>query len=305
MTATATIDIPAPGLSSQQPSSLSDIGSRTHPKTLVLFDVDGTLAVPAQKAPDEILQMFQELSKHYAVGIVGAGDFEKQQIQLGGEGLRQRLDFVFSENGVHSFRGDRLLHCKSLGEHVGQDNWESFQTTLQSMLDECKDEATLLFQKATDNPKATLEGRGTFLEIRQCTVNICVIGRTPAMTKQERGAFDTADKVAGLRPRFLKDMQTKFGTSTPYNLVFSIGGQIGIDCAPHGWDKTFCLQFVDPNEFDTVHFFGDKTQEGGGDHELFVHPRTIGHTVKDASDTIKQVTAKLLSPDALQSVCQD
>lgn len=25
-----------------------------------------------------------------------------------------------------------------------------------------------------------------------------------------------------------------------------------------GWDKTYCLRFVD-NEFDDIHFFGDKT----------------------------------------------
>lgn len=29
---------------------------------------------------------------------------------------------------------------------------------------------------------------------------------------------------------------------------------------PQGWDKTYCLQFVE-KDFDTVHFFGDKTYE--------------------------------------------
>ena len=27
-----------------------------------------------------------------------------------------------------------------------------------------------------------------------------------------------------------------------------------------GWDKTYCLQFVE-NDFDSIHFFGDKTYE--------------------------------------------
>jgi hypothetical protein len=30
-----------------------------------------------------------------------------------------------------------------------------------------------------------------------------------------------------------------------------------------GWDKTYCLQFVD-KEFDDIHFFGDKTFQVGG-----------------------------------------
>ncbi len=46
------------------------------------------------------------------------------------------------------------------------------------------------------------------------------------------------------------------------NLTFSIGGQISFDVFPSGWDKTYCLQFIDRSLFDEVHFFGDKTFEG-------------------------------------------
>ena len=42
-------------------------------------------------------------------------------------------------------------------------------------------------------------------------------------------------------------------------------------------------------EFDTIHFFGDKTAPGGGDHELYEHPRTVGHTVTSPEDTIAQL----------------
>ena len=87
----------------------------------------------------------------------------------------------------------------------------------------------------------------------------------------------------------------RFGPSTPYALTFSIGGQIGIDCAPCGWDKTFCLNFLPAEEYPTVHFFGDKTAEGGGDYELFEHPRTIGHTVTSAEHTLEVVTHEFLS----------
>ena len=43
-------------------------------------------------------------------------------------------------------------------------------------------------------------------------------------------------------------------------LTFSIGGQISFDVFPQGWDKTYCLQYVE-NDFDEIHFFGDKTFE--------------------------------------------
>lgn len=41
------------------------------------------------------------------------------------------------------------------------------------------------------------------------------------------------------------------------NLTYSIGGQISFDVFPKGWDKTYCLQFVEG--FDEIHFLGDKT----------------------------------------------
>lgn len=40
-------------------------------------------------------------------------------------------------------------------------------------------------------------------------------------------------------------------------LTFSIGGQISFDVFPKGWDKTYCLRFVEG--YDEIHFFGDKT----------------------------------------------
>ena len=48
---------------------------------------------------------------------------------------------------------------------------------------------------------ATLDTRGTFLERRQCTINICIIGRTPGLTREQRAVFDAADRAAGLRVR--------------------------------------------------------------------------------------------------------
>ena len=75
-----------------------------------------------------------------------------------------------------------------------------------------------------------------------------------------------------------------------YGLTYSIGGQISFDVFPAGWDKTFCLKHVEkegPNYFQTIHFFGDKTHEGGNDWEIFTDNRTVGHSVANPEETMK------------------
>ena len=76
------------------------------------------------------------------------------------------------------------------------------------------------------------------------------------------------------------------------NLTYSIGGQISFDVFPQGWDKTFCLQYLAESDFDEIHFFGDKTFEGGNDFEIFSHPRTKGHSIDDANPmtTLKKLS---------------
>jgi phosphomannomutase len=41
-----------------------------------------------------------------------------------------------------------------------------------------------------------------------------------------------------------------------------------------------------------IHFFGDKTFEGGNDFEIYSHPRTVGHAIEDANPltTLKKLS---------------
>lgn len=78
---------------------------------------------------------------------------------------------------------------------------------------------------------------------------------------------------------------------------YSIGGQISFDVFPKGWDKTYCLRHVEAENpeagglpdgvhYTTIHFFGDKTFEGGNDWEIYNDPRVTGHSVKGPEDTM-------------------
>ena len=63
-------------------------------------------------------------------------------------------------------------------------------------------------------------------------------------------------QVHKIREAFVEDLRQRFAS---YGLQFSIGGQISFDVFPIGWDKTYCLNFVDLETIKTLHFFGDKT----------------------------------------------
>jgi phosphomannomutase len=45
-------------------------------------------------------------------------------------------------------------------------------------------------------------------------------------------------------------------------------------------------------DYTTIHFFGDKTHEGGNDYEIYTDDRTIGHSVKNPEDTMQQLRAE-------------
>ena len=74
-----------------------------------------------------------------------------------------------------------------------------------------------------------------------------------------------------------------------YGLCYSIGGQISFDVFPAGWDKTFSLNHVKKDDWKEIHFFGDKTFEGGNDFEIFTHDEVQGHSVTKPEDTMAQL----------------
>lgn len=113
-------------------------------------------------------------------------------------------------------------------------------------------------------------------------INVSPIGRN--CSQEERDEFERYDHIHNVRKTFVEKLKQEFAE---YELTYSIGGQISFDVFPRGWDKTFCLRFLDPKDYDEIHFFGDKTHEGGNDFEIFTDARTIGHSVKSPEDTLR------------------
>ena len=85
------------------------------------------------------------------------------------------------------------------------------------------------------------------------------------------------------REELIKNFSEKMG------LTVSIGGQISFDVFPNGWDKRYCLRFVE-KEYDNIIFFGDKGYFGGNDYEIInIDKITRGVRVKNPEETIEFV----------------
>eukprot|EP00884_Botryococcus_braunii_P004433 jgi/Botrbrau1/13991/Bobra.150_1s0003.1 len=249
-----------------------------HNRTIALFDVDGTLTVPRKTADKETLDFLQLLRQYVKVGIVGGSDYHKICEQLG-SGAENQFDYFFSENGLVAYKEGQIVAVQSLKKFLGN---EQLKELINFILHYIAD---------LDIPIK----RGTFVEFRNGMLNVSPIGRN--CSQEERDEFEQFDLKTGIRKTMVQILKEKFAH---LGLTYSIGGQISFDVFPKGWDKTYCLQFVE-KDFDSIHFFGDKTFEGGNDFEIFSSPKTVGHTVQSPKDTIAQCTELFIKNPPLPS----
>jgi phosphomannomutase len=232
-------------------------------RIIALFDVDQTLT-PARKTIEKAMieTLDKCIARGIAIGIVSGSDLNKIKEQVG-EDIVQRADYTFSENGLYALKKGQFFSQKSIKDYMGEDR-------LKKLINYC-----LHYIADLDIPIK----RGTFIEYRTGMINISPIGRN--CSREERDEFEQYDHKTNVRKTFVEKLRIEFGD----DLTFSIGGQISFDVFPKGWDKSYCIQFVE-KDFDELHFFGDKCQPGGNDHEIFADSRTIGHEVRTPDDTI-------------------
>ena len=239
-------------------------------KTLLLFDIDGTLTAARREIKENMIECLKKASSYEDIDIatVGGSDLPKAKEQL--RSAIDLLKFVFTENGLVYLDEKKELHkVNKLQSHLGYDKLKEF-------VNFC-----LKYIADLDIPVKT----GTFIELRTGMMNVSPIGRN--CSQEERDSCVVYHKEPHVLEKFrdtlVKNFAEKFG------LEMSIGGQISFDVYPIGWDKRYCLQFVE-KLYDNIIFFGDKGYLGGNDYEIITNEKiTKGIRVKNPEDTIEFV----------------
>lgn len=237
-------------------------------KTLLLFDIDGTLTEARKFMKQNMLDCLKKASTYDDIDLatVGGSDLAKAKEQL--QSAIDLLKFVFTENGLVYLDEKKELHrVDKIANFLGPEKLKEF-------VNFC-----LRYIADLDIPVKT----GTFVELRTGLTNVSPIGRN--CSQEERDAFVVYNKEHHILEKFRETLIKNFGEK--FGLEISIGGQISFDVFPKGWDKRYCLRFVE-KLYDNIIFFGDKGYYGGNDYEIMTNGNiTRGIRVKNPEETIE------------------
>lgn len=114
-------------ISNMTTSTPIPFSQRPRPRTLCLFDVDGTLSLARQAATPQMLLLLERLRKECAIAFVGGSDLSKIREQLQPKGAEDPIhlfDYGFAENGLTAFRFGQQLSSESFVKSLGEQRYK-------------------------------------------------------------------------------------------------------------------------------------------------------------------------------------
>jgi phosphomannomutase len=235
-------------------------------RSIIIFDIDGTLTLPATPIEPCMLNLLETLSQNYDIALATSSQLSKIQTQMSPNILNlNHIQYIFSQNGTVAYQNGKLISELSIKQRYTE---EQLQKLLNFSLRYIAD-LKLPFK------------RGGFIDFRTSMIVISVIGQNCSL--EERQQFIEFEKIHQARKKFIKTLKEEF---KDYDLDFTIGGQISFELFPKGWDKTYCLNHI-KNKYETIWFFGDRTDEGGNDHHIYHSPLTKSYKVSSPDETLQ------------------
>ena len=175
-------------------------------KTLLLFDIDGTLTAARQNMKQNMYDCLKKASTYEDIDLatVGGSDLPKAKEQL--QSAIDLLKFVFTENGLVYLDEKKELHkVDKVTNFLGFEKYKEFVNFCMKYIAEL------------DIPVKT----GTFIELRTGLVNVSPIGRN--CTQEERDAFVVYNKEHKIIKWFWEIVYTLDQKQLSNLLMFSTG----------------------------------------------------------------------------------
>ena len=235
---------------------------------LLLFDVDGTLAKSTLQITNEMETMLKSIkdNEKYEMCIVGGGSYSHIIHQIGKEN-EKLFTYIFSENGLVTYKHGELYHKNDIKEALGE---KLIQRVINYIL------------RYIANLELPYK-RGSFVLFRTGMLYITPIGSN--CSREERAHFVEYDAIHNVRAKMIKDLLNEFKDE---NIDVKMGGAIGIGLHPKKWDKSYILDLIDITKYKSVNFYGDRcVDETGNDWPLFIHKDINGFCVETPEHTIE------------------
>jgi phosphomannomutase len=207
-----------------------------------IFDVDGTLTPSRRPMTDDFEMFFSRWAKENTFYLVSGSDLEKIQEQVP-EYILELASGVFTCGGNKFYIDDKLQY----------ENKFELPKHLEDFLN--------IMLTNSEYPYRY----GNHIENRGAMVNFSIVGRD--CTLEQRLDYFEYDNKTKERQRIANIIKSKVK-----GIDAVIGGQISIDIAPVGNDKSQIFKHIEEIENfncpDEYIFIGDRTMEGGNDYPL-------------------------------------
>ncbi len=216
-----------------------------------IFDIDGTLTPSRRPMTPEFDDFFFKWANKNTFYLVSGSDLDKIKEQVP-EYILELAEGIFTCGGN-----------KFYTEGPTQ-QWPRDWRLLYENKFEPSDALIKYLEDTLDDSNYPIKA-GQHIEDRGSMLNFSIVGRK--CTLQERKDYFEYDKLTGEREGIANYINDNFK-----DLSAVIGGQISIDIAPVGNDKSQVIEKIMNRNIvtsrDNYVFIGDRTMEGGNDYPL-------------------------------------
>ena len=213
-----------------------------------IFDCDGTLTPSRLKMTSEFEKFFSKWGDKNKFWLVTGSNIEKMDEQIPDS-------VIASTDGIFCCGGNQLWE---FDPHI-----VNFPFNRVYKRDFAPHKALIDYLQQELKNSSYKGQYGTHIENRESMINFSVVGRD--CSQEQREDYYEWDKVNKQRERIAFTINKMWP-----QMEAVLGGQISIDIAPRGWNKSQVLDVIKERTQNTDEFIfiGDRTLDGGNDYPL-------------------------------------